>query len=305
MPQLPDLPASHPFSPSGHARYRQWRDARLAARARCPLPETVDITDLDAAPGPEQLAQLRHSLAVHNMVLFHLPPAARPADPLQVLPPLLAALGVTTLDEHAGAGAEGQSKLAEHGAADARLSGYIPYTRAAINWHTDGYYHPAHTPIRTLALYCHQPAAQGGENHLLDSDLAYIHLRDTDADAALALTNADAMIIPEHRRDGRLLRPARPGPVLLFPEPPSPAPALRYTRRARHVQWSPDPGVQRGRELLGAWLDSVPVGTISQRLEAGWGVITRNVLHARSAFEDPEGVPPRQLIRARSFQALH
>ena len=47
---------------------------------------------------------------------------------------------------------------------------YIPYTDKALNWHTDGYYDEK--SIFSWLLHCISPASEGGENYLLDHELA-------------------------------------------------------------------------------------------------------------------------------------
>ena len=47
---------------------------------------------------------------------------------------------------------------------------YIPYTDKPLNWHTDGYYDKK--SIFSWLLHCVHPATHGGENYLLDHELA-------------------------------------------------------------------------------------------------------------------------------------
>jgi alpha-ketoglutarate-dependent taurine dioxygenase len=64
---------------------------------------------------------------------------------------------------------------------------YIPYTNKAINWHTDGYYNLASQQIHALNLHVVQQAASGGENALMDHEIAYILLREKNPDYIRAL----------------------------------------------------------------------------------------------------------------------
>ncbi|HED33929.1 MAG TPA: taurine catabolism dioxygenase TauD, partial [Gammaproteobacteria bacterium] len=59
-----------------------------------------------------------------------------------------------------------------------RQGGYIPYTDKKLSWHTDGYYNEPSRTIRAMVLHCVRPAQSGGENLLLDHEMAYIQLRD-------------------------------------------------------------------------------------------------------------------------------
>ena len=51
---------------------------------------------------------------------------------------------------------------------------YIPYTSKALNWHTDGYYNSSKEQIHSMMLHSLQGAASGGENGLMDHEIAYI-----------------------------------------------------------------------------------------------------------------------------------
>jgi alpha-ketoglutarate-dependent taurine dioxygenase len=59
---------------------------------------------------------------------------------------------------------------------------FIPYTDKPIRWHTDGYYNIPERTVRGMVLHCVQSAASGGENQLLDHEIAYILLRDENPD---------------------------------------------------------------------------------------------------------------------------
>jgi len=70
---------------------------------------------------------------------------------------------------------------------------YIPYTNHAIHWHTDGYYNPIYQQIMALNLHCVRPAMEGGENALMDHEIAYLQLRDESPEYIEALMHPDAM----------------------------------------------------------------------------------------------------------------
>lgn len=85
---------------------------------------------------------------------------------------------------------------------------YIPYSTRPIHWHTDGYYNDLDHQICALLLHCVSPAANGGENALLDHEVAYIHLRDTNLDYIHALMQPDVMRIPANINEhGRMIPP--------------------------------------------------------------------------------------------------
>ncbi|MCK7502176.1 MAG: TauD/TfdA family dioxygenase [Comamonadaceae bacterium] len=90
---------------------------------------------------------------------------------------------------------------------------YIPYTTRPIKWHTDGYYNPPERQVRGMVLHCVRPAASGGENALMDHEIAYILLRDEDPGHIRALMAPDAMTIPAREEEGEVARGDQPGPV--------------------------------------------------------------------------------------------
>ena len=86
-----------------------------------------------------------------------------------------------------------------------RASEYIPYTDRPLSWHTDGYYQPPGSEVRAWMLFCVRDAAVGGENTLLDPEIAYIQLRDEDPSLIRALMEPDAMTVPANVRGGMQL----------------------------------------------------------------------------------------------------
>ncbi len=103
--------------------------------------------------------------------------------------------GLASLDRNWLADDDGVSQVTVTG--EAGRGEYIPYTNRPIRWHTDGYYNPPQRTIRAMVLHCVARAAEGGENALLDHEIAYLMLRDADPAHVRALMQADAMTIPE------------------------------------------------------------------------------------------------------------
>lgn len=179
---------------------------------------------------------------------------------------------------------------------------YIPYTNRAIKWHTDGYYNSPERQIHSLMLHCVQSAASGGENALMDHEVAYILLRDKNPDYIHALMQPAAMTIPPRLDDrGQVAREAEAGPV--FSITPEGDLHMRYSMRQRNVVWADDPLTGEARTYLQELLESHIPYIYRGRLEPGMGLIGNNVLHDRSAFDDDE-VHERHLYRARYFDRL-
>lgn len=180
---------------------------------------------------------------------------------------------------------------------------FIPYTNRPIHWHTDGYYNPPDRQVRGLMLHCAQPAAQGGENALADHEMVYIYLRDRDPAFIRALMAPDAMTIPARSEDGVVVRPAQSGPVFSI-DTRSGDLHMRYTARTRNVLWKDDPVLHAALDYLARLLAGELPCLFHARLEAGMGLISNNVLHDRSGFQDAPGAPQRLLYRARYYDRI-
>jgi alpha-ketoglutarate-dependent taurine dioxygenase len=177
--------------------------------------------------------------------------------------------------------------------------GYIPYSNRRLLWHTDGYYNAPEQRIRAFILHCVRPAATGGENRLLDPEIAYILLRDADPRYVDALSASDAMTIPANEEDPAAQRAAQTGPV--FSEEGG-ALHMRYTARTRSIEWRPDEATRAAVQYLRQILDGDSPYVFTLRLAGGQGLVCNNVLHDRSAFAD--GTPGRLVYRARYLDRI-
>lgn len=279
----------HPFDVDDDDAYQRWRDWKLSV-----LPRSdeliVDLRDPRELTAGERSALLsaigRGGFAIYRSRVT----AEDPGLPIR----LAAQLGMHRLDANWLAHEDGVSRIAVSGACDGH-GGFIPYTERAIGWHTDGYYHPQQRRIRGMVLHCVRPAASGGENALLDHELAYIAVRDHAPQLLRAMTRPDAMTIPARTDEAGIARAAQPGPVFSVDE--EGFLHMRYTARTRSIEWRADPDTQRAATLLREVMTSSPA-VRRVRLDAGMGLVGHNVLHDRSAFAD-DPARPRLLLRAR------
>ena len=176
---------------------------------------------------------------------------------------------------------------------------YIPYTSRSLNWHTDGYYNTPDQQVRAIVMHCVQDSASGGENRLLDPEIAYLMLRDENPDYIRALMQPDAMTIPANVEAGSEIREARSGPVFTV-EKKSGSLHMRYTARTRSIIWKDDRDTRMAIGFLTELLAGDSPCIFSHRLRAGQGIICNNVLHSRSAFADSaDSGNVRLLYRAR------
>ncbi len=143
-----------------------------------------------------------------------------------------------------------------------------------------------------------RPAAEGGENRLLDPEIAYILLRDADPRYVDALSAPDAMTMPANEEDPAAQRGAQAGPVFSFEDG---ALHMRYTARTRSIVWRADAATQAAVQRLREILDSDSPYVFRLRLAGGQGLVCNNVLHDRSEFTDAADAPGagRLVYRAR------
>lgn len=285
--------AFNPFDLDQDRAYRVWRDWKLEhapTRLEQLLVEIRNPLHLTPAESLAILDRCAHT----NMALYACDPG--PEQHKDIPLAIGQAFGLEHLDHNLLADEDAITSLTVNG--EGEHPHYIPYTNRPIQWHTDGYYNAPHQQVYGLMLHCVHPAAEGGANDLLDHELAYIFLRDTDPDYIRALMQPDAMTIPERRDANGVARPARSGPVFSI-DVRHHTLHMRYTARCRNIQWKADPVLDKARQRLEDLLASDQPFILHGRLERGMGLICNNVLHTRRGFADYPGLPARLLYRAR------
>lgn len=293
-------PVGSPFCLADRDTYLRWRDHKLAKAPRRIEDLIVEVRDplqLRAAERAALAAACRRA----NMAIYAGPSTG---DARVAARALGREFGLERLDAHWLAHEDGISSIQ---VCEAPGSGeLIPYTNRPIHWHTDGYYNPPQRQVRALLLHCVRDAAQGGENELLDHEIAYLMLRERDPELVRALCAPDAMTIPERRDPGGVARPEQTGPVFSVDEAGARL-HMRYTARTRSIRWRGNEATRAAvlaLESLLAGAGAAPAPILRARLPPGMGLISANVLHTRSGFtDDPRR--PRLLLRARYYDALN
>jgi hypothetical protein len=284
----------NPFDLDDTASYRQWRERKLDSAPRRIEDILVSLDDPRALTASE-LDALLQRCALANMAIYSSNTAG---DADKEIPRRLGnQLGLHRLDSHWLTDDDAISPISVKGAEErGERREFIPYTDKPIRWHTDGYYNLPERTVRGLILHCVQSAATGGDNQLLDHEIAYILLRDESPDHIRALSQPDAMIIPARSDDKGVARAAQPGPV--FSVDGAGFLHMRYTARTISIEWRSDAATQAAVAALTRILAKVTPWTLHGRLEPGMGLVCNNVLHDRSGFtETPER--RRLLYRAR------
>ncbi|HRH82438.1 MAG TPA: TauD/TfdA family dioxygenase [Thiobacillaceae bacterium] len=297
QPQRQFDPVSTPFSPEDEASYRRWRDAKLENYPKSLGDLVVEIGDPRALTEHEHAALLARCRKA-NMALY----AGKTGDdPDPEIPLALARrFGLAHIDRNWLADDTGLTSLTVRD--EGVRQHYIPYTNRAIHWHTDGYYNTAERQIHALNLHVVRQAAQGGENALMDHEIAYILLRDKNPDYIRALMAPQAMTIPARIDEGgTVARREEAGPV--FGITPAGNLHMRYTIRVNNVIWADDPLTREALTYLRDILDGDSPYVYRGRLESGMGLVSNNVLHDRAAFTD-DATHKRHYYRARYLDRL-
>ena len=262
-------------------RYQAWRDQKLSQ-----MPTSIDEY-MVPVKDPVRLSADEYN-AIHdllqrsNMAIFVADPdeARNKTIPVNIS----SQFGMHRLDHNMGADHDGVSELTVR--SGQWRGGYIPYTNKPIHWHTDGYYNEERRKINGMVLYCVQNALRGGENALLDHEIAYIHLRDSNPEYIRAFLHPQAMTIPANIINNNEIRPERTGPV--FSVNDSGALHMRYTARTRSISWRDDELTREATDCLSEFLASDSPYILRAGLNPGMGLICNNILHNRSGFDEDD-----------------
>lgn len=282
-----------PFDLNNDAPYLEWRDRKLESAPRSIDELVVEIDDPRQLTSSEKDAILqrcrRTNMAIYVSKLGETEGTDIPRG-------LGSAFGLEHLDHNRGAEEDAVTALTVQD--DALHTPYIPYSNKPIHWHTDGYYNRLDLQDHALLLHCVRPAKSGGENALMDHEIAYILMRDKNPEWVQALTQEDAVMFPKHVVKGIELRPDRTGPVFMLAADGHLH--MRYTMRKRNVVWKDDPLVNAATEWLADLLNNDSDFIYRATLQPGWGLISNNVLHDRTGFEDYDDPGRKRLLyRAR------
>lgn len=288
-----------PFDIDNASAYAEWRSRKLDMAPRRLEDIVVELDDprnLD----PAERQRLLDLCATCNMAVY----AGRTGrDPDKEIPRRLGRqMGLSKLDSHWLTDDDGISPLSVQEAGE--RPDFIPYTNRPIRWHTDGYYNAPERTVRGLTLHCVESAGRGGENQLLDHEIAYILLRDENPEYIRALSRFDAMTIPPRMgggEDSGIARPEQPGPVFSVDE--DGFLHMRYTARTVSIVWRNDAVTRAAVAALSRILATPTSWTLHGRLEPGMGLVSNNVLHDRAGFDDGP-MRHRLLYRARYYDRV-
>jgi len=296
--KMPSTTAS-PFMLENAELYAIWRKTKLNGYPADAEALRVEVNDPRALNATEQHSLLqvcrKTNMAIYASRLGGL------ADK-QIPRRLGERFGLSRLDSNLLADEDAVTSLQVEPEKSGR--GYIPYSNRRLLWHTDGYYNPPERCVRAFVLHCVAPAAGGGENALLDPEIAYLMLRDENPEFIRALMAPDVMTIPANTEEGGENRPAQTGPVFSV-DPATGSLHMRYTARTRSIEWKPDTATRHAVKALEQLLSGDSPHVFRYRLAAGEGLLCNNVLHNRTEFADDVDKGIRRLIyRARYYDRI-
>ncbi len=283
---------------AGNRAYRQWRDWKLAVYPQRVDELIVEIADPFSLTHAE-INAFQSCFQRANMAIYTIKYNTDFADK-KIVEMLGRQLGLVRLDKNLGA--DNDSITALQVMEGGRQQGYIPYSNLRLSWHTDGYYNLPQQQIRGIILHCVSPAANGGENTLVDHEMLYIHLRDQDPAYISALMQPQVMTIPANVENGVEIRAAQTGPV--FSIDASGALHMRYSARKRNIIWSDDRVTQKAVQAMEEFLQSDSPWIFRHTLQSGQGLIGNNILHNRSGFENEVSGLQRLIYRGRYYDRL-
>lgn len=171
---------------------------------------------------------------------------------------------------------------------------YIPYTNKALNWHTDGYYDKK--PLFSWLLHCINPADDGGENYLLDHELAMREYVLSYDDIEI-LMNKRAITIPESQGSNR----SEISTYIFSFDNDYEKLHMRFSMRKDNIKMS-DKTFTAMSKLTNVIENNCSKYSITYKLAKNEGILSNNILHGRNSFKDDK--VQRKLLRIRSYERL-
>ena len=280
---------------AGYASYQDWRKIKLQTYPQHTQDIRVDIGSLVNLSGAE-INAIAKACGRSNMAIYR---CDEKIVDRQAICIFASNFGLMRLDHHLCANADGVSELSVASAGP--RTGYVPYSNRSLSWHTDGYYNNKARQVNAVVLHCVQSAPVGGENALLDPEIAYIRLRDENPHFITAFEHPQCLTIPANKDAEGEIRAAVCGPVFSYDF--NGHLHMRYSARKRNIRWRDDDLTNAARDYLSDILSDESGLVFHYRLQAGEGLISNNVLHNRTAFSDGAG-QKRLLYRARFFDRI-
>ncbi|MBX2835736.1 MAG: TauD/TfdA family dioxygenase [Gammaproteobacteria bacterium] len=286
-----------PFDGTSNA-YQCWREHRLSLVSTQQANRTMVFSIDSNLKDQEILQKLCSDVEHHGFALYQFSDPLDDNEQRKAAVNLYAELGLADADDGVLIGADNLSLL--ENSVNTERKRFVPYSDRAMNWHTDGYYNAQDAHVRSFCLHCLQPAAIGGELTILDDELLLIALYDRYPYCVKPLTHPQAMLLPKSRDE---LGPDRPDRVVpVFSVDNNQRLLTRFTTRQRNIDWRDENTLDAAR-TASELLNQLKHWHTTLKLQAGQGIITRNILHCRTSFVDHDKNSGRKILRGRYQQA--
>ena len=275
--------------------YLTWREKKLHNYPNKIEDLTVKI-DKPGQPNTQQIKEIKNICHKTNMAIYEAPEEI--IEDKNIALNMGNSIGLKDIERSLTTEEDGVSELSIENSGI--KSNYIPYSNKPLGWHTDGCYNDTNHLINGFLLHCVRAAEDGGENFLLDPDIAYILLRDENSEFIDGLMLPDTLTIPPNIKNNTIVRKQQSGPALSFLSQNNilnyQALHLRYTGRKTHVIWKDDVRTIGALDFLEKTLQSNCPYIFRVKLKPGSGLIGNNILHNRTKFQNGDAEISNRLV---------
>ena len=279
-----------PFILENQTEYISWRDKKLSLYPKDieSLSISFDFEDIDI----NKIAQLKKIVENYNFAIYDF--SAQISD--KKLQEFCVQLNLMSSVSNLLADENGISSITDNSSLVQKKLNieYIPYTNKPLNWHTDGYYHPLDSTVKSFLLHCNEPAQKGGENLLLDHEILYIFLRDHNPDFIDVLMQENIMEIPKNKNSGS--SSSSIGPVFYIDT--ENFLNMRFTSRQQNIIWKKDDMIKKIKDYISSFILDDDKYIFKLLLKKNQGYLANNILHKREKYLDGEN---KRLLKRLRF----
>jgi hypothetical protein len=279
-----------PFILENQTEYISWRDNKLSLYPKDieSLSISFDFENIDI----NKITQLKKIVENYNFAIYDF--SAQISD--KKLQEFCVQLNLMSSVSNLLADENGISSITDNSSLVQKKLNieYIPYTNKSLNWHTDGYYQPLDSTVKSFLLHCNEPAQKGGENLLLDHEILYIFLRDHNPDFIDVLMQENIMEIPKNKNSGS--SSSSIGPVFYIDT--ENFLNMRFTSRQQNIIWKKDDMIKKIKDYISSFILDDDKYIFKLLLKKNQGYIANNILHKREGYLDGEN---KRLLKRLRF----
>ena len=279
-----------PFILENQTEYISWRDNKLSLYPKDieSLSISFDFENIDI----NKITQLKKIVENYNFAIYDF--SAQISD--KKLQEFCVSLNLMSSVSNLLADENGISSITDNSSLVQKKLNieYIPYTNKPLNWHTDGYYHPLDSTVKSFLLHCNEPAQKGGENLLLDPEILYIFLRDHNPDFIDVLMQENIMEIPKNKNSKN--SSSSIGPVFYIDT--ENFLNMRFTSRQQNIIWKKDDMIKKIKDYISSFILDDDKYIFKLLLKKNQGYLANNILHKREGYLDGEN---KRLLKRLRF----